>query len=375
MEPRGPRSQGASGSARIAADPRLRHRRGGRLERHAATGRKDARPPQPGRPLHRHPRRARAGDARFRSASCSPTVSCEAAGDGPPAFTVRFRRAAPSARSSASGTSGCSSPTSTATSTSTAIWRWRFAPASTPASTTSPTRSSRCATAGTSWRYSNRSLAQAKANARFHYGLGDAFYRPWLDRAGMMYTCAYWSEGTTTLEEAQRNKMDHVCRKVAARGRRHLRRRRLRLGRPAVPRLGALRRARHRHQHDDRAGGRAARRDRAPRPRRHAPRRRVRLPRDARASTTSCCRSARSSTPAATSCPAVIRAHADALKPGGLGVIHFIGHVGTLRHRVLHPRVHLPRRLDSEPRRRRSTAWSAAASRCSTSRTCAATTR
>ena len=26
--------------------------------------------------------------------------------------------------------------------------------------------------------------------------------------------------------------------------------------------------------------------------------------------------------------PAVVRAHADALKPGGLGVIHFIGHVG-----------------------------------------------
>ena len=30
----------------------------------------------------------------------------------------------------------------------------------------------------------------------------------------MMYTCAYWKEGTRTLEEAQRNKMDHVCRKV-----------------------------------------------------------------------------------------------------------------------------------------------------------------
>src|SRR6185312_14044436 len=63
-------------------------------------------------------------------------------------------------------------------------------------------------------RYSNRSSAQAKANARFHYGLGKAFYEPWLDRIGMMYTCAYWKEGTQTLEEAQRNKMDHVCRKV-----------------------------------------------------------------------------------------------------------------------------------------------------------------
>ena len=63
-------------------------------------------------------------------------------------------------------------------------------------------------------RFSNKSIAQAKANARFHYGLGKAFYEPWLDRIGMMYTCAYWKEGTKSVEEAQRNKMDHVCRKV-----------------------------------------------------------------------------------------------------------------------------------------------------------------
>src|SRR5208282_2467459 len=29
-----------------------------------------------------------------------------------------------------------------------------------------------------------------------------------------MYTCGYWSEGTTTLEQAQRNKIDHVLRKI-----------------------------------------------------------------------------------------------------------------------------------------------------------------
>ncbi len=65
------------------------------------------------------------------------------------------------------------------------------------------------------FRFSNASIPQAKANARFHYGLGKRFYQPWLDRVGMMYTCAYWKEGTRTLEEAQFNKMDHVCRKVA----------------------------------------------------------------------------------------------------------------------------------------------------------------
>ena len=63
-------------------------------------------------------------------------------------------------------------------------------------------------------RTSNRDLARARENARFHYGLGAAFYREWLDVPSMMYTCGYWREGTRSVEEAQRNKMDHVCRKV-----------------------------------------------------------------------------------------------------------------------------------------------------------------
>jgi len=29
-----------------------------------------------------------------------------------------------------------------------------------------------------------------------------------------MYTCAYWPAGTPNLEQAQRNKIDHVCRKI-----------------------------------------------------------------------------------------------------------------------------------------------------------------
>jgi len=64
------------------------------------------------------------------------------------------------------------------------------------------------------FRLSNRSFAQAKANARFHYGLGYDFYRQWLDDPLMMYTCAYWGDGVTNLEEAQRAKVEHVCRKV-----------------------------------------------------------------------------------------------------------------------------------------------------------------
>ncbi len=63
-------------------------------------------------------------------------------------------------------------------------------------------------------RYSNSAWAQAKSNAEFHYALGPDFYRLWLDDPLMLYTCAYWKEGTRTLEEAQRNKCDHVARKL-----------------------------------------------------------------------------------------------------------------------------------------------------------------
>lgn len=64
------------------------------------------------------------------------------------------------------------------------------------------------------FRKSNATRAQAKINARAHYGLGADFYRLWLDDPLMMYTCAYWKEGTRSLEEAQANKIEHVCRKV-----------------------------------------------------------------------------------------------------------------------------------------------------------------
>jgi cyclopropane-fatty-acyl-phospholipid synthase len=72
-------------------------------------------------------------------------------------------------------------------------------------------------------RHSNRDPVLAKANARAHYGLGVDFYRMWLDEPLMMYTCGYWPEGTRTLEEAQQQKIDHVCRKLRlSRGERYI---------------------------------------------------------------------------------------------------------------------------------------------------------
>lgn len=64
------------------------------------------------------------------------------------------------------------------------------------------------------FRCSNASIPQAKANARFHYGLGAEFYKLWLDLPAMMYTCGYWKEGTQSVEQAQQNKMEHVAKKI-----------------------------------------------------------------------------------------------------------------------------------------------------------------
>ncbi|MDX1251073.1 MAG: class I SAM-dependent methyltransferase [Gammaproteobacteria bacterium] len=55
--------------------------------------------------------------------------------------------------------------------------------------------------------------AQARDNIHHHYDIGNEFYKLWLDER-MVYTCAYFSTPSVTLEEAQTAKMDHVCRKL-----------------------------------------------------------------------------------------------------------------------------------------------------------------
>jgi len=58
------------------------------------------------------------------------------------------------------------------------------------------------------------SLTGARENIHHHYNLGNDFYRLWLDDEAMQYTCAYYPTPGMTLAAAQRAKMDHVCRKV-----------------------------------------------------------------------------------------------------------------------------------------------------------------
>lgn len=63
---------------------------------------------------------------------------------------------------------------------------------------------------------SKNSLRKAPKNVTFHYNLGNDFFELFLDQS-MTYTCAYFRSPDDTLEQAQVNKYDHVCRKVMLR--------------------------------------------------------------------------------------------------------------------------------------------------------------
>ncbi|HUH94204.1 MAG TPA: cyclopropane-fatty-acyl-phospholipid synthase family protein [Casimicrobiaceae bacterium] len=52
-----------------------------------------------------------------------------------------------------------------------------------------------------------------KANIQHHYDVSNAFYRLWLDDR-MVYSCAYFRAETDSLDGAQAQKLDHICRKL-----------------------------------------------------------------------------------------------------------------------------------------------------------------
>jgi cyclopropane-fatty-acyl-phospholipid synthase len=177
-------------------------------------------------------------------------------------------------------------------------------------------------------RFSNRSIAQAKVNAQFHYGLGTDFYRQWLDAPLMMYTCGYWKEGTRSVDEAQANKVAHVCRKL-----------RLQPGEDVVD-IGTgfggfMFHAVEHHgirgtalnttpEQCDWLRGEVARRGLANRiVVREADFREVDRQYDKVVSIGVLEHAGRDQL------REVVQAHADFLKPGGLGMLHFIGHVGV----------------------------------------------
>ncbi|MFH1820103.1 MAG: cyclopropane-fatty-acyl-phospholipid synthase family protein [Pseudomonadota bacterium] len=67
------------------------------------------------------------------------------------------------------------------------------------------------------WRASRLAGRHSRTRDRqaiaFHYDVSDDFYRLWLDER-MVYSCAYFEKADEDIDLAQRNKLDHLCRKL-----------------------------------------------------------------------------------------------------------------------------------------------------------------
>ncbi|HLT02648.1 MAG TPA: class I SAM-dependent methyltransferase, partial [Geminicoccaceae bacterium] len=61
-----------------------------------------------------------------------------------------------------------------------------------------------------------RGSGKDKDFVQFHYDVSDAFYALFLDRE-MVYSCAYFRDWSNSLEQAQRDKLDLICRKLRLR--------------------------------------------------------------------------------------------------------------------------------------------------------------
>jgi cyclopropane-fatty-acyl-phospholipid synthase len=73
--------------------------------------------------------------------------------------------------------------------------------------------------AGSWTRLSHLGGHSRKKDARaieHHYDVSNDFYRLWLDR-NMAYSCAYFHSDTDTLDRAQEQKFEHICRKLMLR--------------------------------------------------------------------------------------------------------------------------------------------------------------
>lgn len=63
------------------------------------------------------------------------------------------------------------------------------------------------------WRQNNKDRAQAKRNAEFHYGLPMEFFHLLLGET-YGYSEGFWTDDTQTLDRAQHDNFDRICRKL-----------------------------------------------------------------------------------------------------------------------------------------------------------------
>ncbi|QAA30502.1 SAM-dependent methyltransferase [Clostridium manihotivorum] len=56
-------------------------------------------------------------------------------------------------------------------------------------------------------------IKTSKENIQFHYDIGNDFYKLWLDDT-MTYSCGYFKNDTDSLTDAQKNKVEHILKKL-----------------------------------------------------------------------------------------------------------------------------------------------------------------
>jgi cyclopropane-fatty-acyl-phospholipid synthase len=67
-----------------------------------------------------------------------------------------------------------------------------------------------------SWKWWRHTHRQDRENIQRHYDVGNDFYALWLD-ANRVYSCAYFKDPDDSLDCAQEQKLDHICRKLLLR--------------------------------------------------------------------------------------------------------------------------------------------------------------
>ena len=64
------------------------------------------------------------------------------------------------------------------------------------------------------WKWWRHTRSRDRRNIQYHYDVSNDFYGLWLD-AERIYSCAYFRNPGMTLDDAQRAKLDYICRKLA----------------------------------------------------------------------------------------------------------------------------------------------------------------
>ena len=63
------------------------------------------------------------------------------------------------------------------------------------------------------WKWWRHSKTADKRNIQHHYDVGNDFYALWLDQ-NRIYSCGYFKRADDSLDLAQQQKLDHICRKL-----------------------------------------------------------------------------------------------------------------------------------------------------------------